>query len=215
MGRPRTPTDLVAGFRSARVLTLDELAGRLPVTRRTVLRRLDEHGYFTSYNLRGRYLTIEEVADFDSRGLFCFKSARFSRYGTLGSTVRHFVEASASGMTHEEIRALLGVRVHNPLFALIGGRAIVRERLGPAYVYLSAAQEVRNAQLRARLSLLGETAFRPTSRQIIAVLLELLRDPRGSREEILSRCQKSGVRITGEVLGAIFTQYDLDKKRAL
>ncbi len=215
MVRPRLQADLVATFRSAGVLTIDELVRRLSISRRTVLRRLAEHGYFSSYNHCGRYLTIEELADFDSRGLWAFKAARFSRYGTLKETVGRFVDASTSGMTHQELCELLGVRVHNPLLDLTNEGVIDRERLGPVFVYLSAATEVREAQIRARSSSLGEVARRPTSRQVIAVLLELIRDPKASREEIVSRCQRSGVRIRRETLDRIFSQYDLDKKRAL
>ncbi|MFC1708101.1 hypothetical protein ACFL59_14995 [Planctomycetota bacterium] len=214
MVRPRIETDIVATFRSARVLTLDELVRRLSVSRRTVLRRLTEHGYFSSYNRRSRFLTIEEVARFDSRGLWCFQDACFSRYGTLKGTVEHFVTASRSGMTHEELCELLGVRVHNPLLALINEGAISRERLGPVFVYVSLATEVREAQIRARSSALGEPALRPTSRQVIAVLLEVIREPKASREEIVSRCQRGGVRVTRETVGTIFTQHDLEKKRA-
>ena len=215
MARPRIQTDLVAVFRSARVLTLDDLGRRLCVSRRTVLRRLREHGCFSSYNHCGWYLTIGEVAGFDSRGLFACGVARFSRHGALKETLKHFVDASTSGMTHEELCELLGVRVHNPLLDLTTEGAIARLRHGPVFVYVSAASEVQEAQIRARSLAFGDVAPRPTSRQVIAVLLELIRDPKASREEIVSRCQRSGVRITRETLDAIFTRYDLDKKRAL
>ncbi len=48
MGRPRKETDIVATFRSARVLTLDDIGHRLSISRSTVLRRLAEHGYVSS-----------------------------------------------------------------------------------------------------------------------------------------------------------------------
>ena len=214
MVRPRIRTDIVALFRSARVLTIGDLVSRLSVSRRTVLRRLREHEYFSSYNHRGRYLTIDEVAGFDSRGLFSHAVARFSRHGTLKETVKHFVCASTSGMTHEELCELLGVRVHNPLLDLTCDGAIDRQRHGPVFVYVSTATDVREAQIRARSLAPIEVAPRPTSRQVIAVLLELIQDPKGSREEIVSRCHRSGVRFTREILDAIFTRHDLDKKRA-
>ena len=214
MARPRLATDLVPCFRSARVLTVDELRRRLAVSRATALRRLSEHGYFSSYNHRGRYLTIEEVARFDSRGLWCFTDACFSRRGTLQNTVGHFVTTSDAGTTHEELSGLLGVRVHNPLLDLVHEGAISRERTGSVFVYVSPVERVREAQLRARSSLPHEPTLRPTSRQVIAVLLELVRDPKASREEIVSRCQRGGVRITKEAVAAIFSRHDLDKKRA-
>ena len=214
MVRPRLATNFVACFRSAQVLTIDELRRRISVSRATALRRLAEHGYFSSYNHRGRYLTIEEVARFDSRGLWCFKDACFSRHGTLKNTVRHFVTASDSGMPHEELSELLGVRVHNPLLDLVTEGAISRKRMGAMFVYVSPAAAVREAQLRARSSIPDKAASRPTSRQVIAVLVELIRDPKVCREEIVARCQRGGVKITRETMGAIFTRYDLGKKRA-
>ena len=214
MGRPRLATNLVPCFRSARVLTIDELRGRLSISRATAHRRLAEHGYFSSYNHRGKYLTIEEAARFDSRGLWCFKDACFSRHGTLKDTVGHFVATSDAGMIHEEISELLGVRVHNPLLDLVNEGAISRERFGPVFVYGSPERKIREAQSRARSSMVVKRALRPTSRQIIAVLLDLVRDPKASREEIVSRCQRGGVRITRETIDSIFTRYDLDKKRA-
>ncbi len=83
MVRPRRELDVVDTFRAPRVLTLEQLRGRLRSSRSTVLRRLDEHGYYSSYNHSGRFLTVEEVADFDSRGLWVWKTARFSRHGNL------------------------------------------------------------------------------------------------------------------------------------
>ncbi len=214
MVRPRIETDIVSSFRSACVLTLDELARRLSVSRRTVQRRLEDHGYFSSYNHRGRFLTVEEVAQFDSRGLWSFKDACFSRHGGQKETVEHFVTASVSGMTHDELSQLLGVRVHNPLLELVQEGTISRERLGPVFVYVSSVTEIREAQVHTRSAAPVRPALRPTSRQVIAVLVELIQDPKASREEIVARCRRGGVRITRETVGAIFAQYDLDKKRA-
>lgn len=215
MGRPRLATNLVATFRRARVLTLDELGRRLSVSRSTALRRLAEHGYFSSYNVRGEFLTIEEAADFDSRGLWVFKKARFSRCGTLKKTVEHFVSSSDAGMTHEELSELLGVRLHNPLLALTQESVLHRERIGSIFVYLNPAARVRRAQIRARLALASRpTLPRPTNQQIIATLLTLVREPRASREEIVLRCQRAGVTTSLEVVDAVFSKYDLAKKRA-
>jgi hypothetical protein len=143
-------------------------------------------------------LTLEEVADFDSRGLWVWKTARFSRHGNLKQTVNFFVENSPQGITHEELATLLG-----------------RERLGPTFVYLSRKTSLRAKQVRRRKSLLAQPKKpRPSSRQIIATLLQLIKDPVASRQQIVLRCQRSGVPISRELVDAIFQTYDLDKKRA-
>jgi hypothetical protein len=215
MVRPRRELNVVDTFRAPRVLTLEQLCGRLRSSRSTVLRRLDEHGYYSSYNHSGRFLTVEEVADFDSRGLWVWKTARFSRHGNLKQTVNFFVENSPQGITHEELATLLAVRAHNPLLELIQEQKIRRERLGPTFVYLSRKTSLRAKQVRRRKSLLAQPKKpRPSSRQIIATLLQLIKDPVASRRQIVLRCQRSGVPISRELVDAIFQTYDLDKKRA-
>lgn len=213
MGRPRLETDVVGIFRSARVLAIDEVMHRLSVSRRTAFRRLEEHGYLSSYNHSGRYVTLKEIPRFDSRGLWCRKDARFSRFGTLKATVEHFVTGSRAGMTHEELSELLAVRAQNPLLELVSEGAISRERIGSSFVYLATAEKVRDAQIGIRTES-GESGLRPTSRQIIAVLLLLIEEPKASREEVVAGCQRKGVRTTREAVDAIFAEYDLDKKRA-
>jgi hypothetical protein len=160
-------------------------------------------------------LTVQEVADFDSRGLWVWKTARFSRHGNLKQTLTFFVENSREGMTHEEIATLVGVRAHNTLLELVHEKKIRRQRLGSTFVYLSRKTSIRAKQARRRKSLLAQPRKpRPTSRQIIATLLQLVQDPAASGQQIALRCQRSGVSISRELVEAIFQTYDLDKKRA-
>ena len=214
MGRPRKQADILNTFLAHRTLTIDQLLNRLNCSRSTVLRRMKEHGYYSSYNHCGRFFTIEEVADFDSRGLWVWKAARFSTHHTLRQTAEHFVQSSKQGMTHEEIATLLGVRVHNTLRELVQTHRIHRQRIGPLFVYLSRAVSVHKKQVDRRMSYMEEhRKVRPTSRQIVATLLELIQHSEARREDIVLRCQHKGVSISRQVVDAIFEAYDLDKKR--
>lgn len=216
MGRPKKEVDFLKMFRAPRILTLGELSDRLSCSSRTVLRRLDEHGYFSSYNHSGRFLTIQEVAEFDTRGLWAWKAARFSKHGTLKQTIEHFVAAEERGMTHEELATILGVRAYNALLELVHERRIYRERLGPTFVYFNRKAVARREQVDRRRSFLQEhQKTRPTSRQIIATLLELIKDPKAGKGDIVLRCQRVGISISRDVVDSIFDTYDLDKKRAL
>lgn len=215
MARPRIRADIRTVFRGPKVLTLDELGRRLAVSRRTVMRRLVEHGYFSSYNLRGRFLTIRGVAAFDSRGLWVWNAARFSEHGTLKETARRFIEVAERGLTHEELAETLGVRVQNTLLQLVEEKKVERRKLGPSFVYLNVKRIVARKQIRERSVFLVENRkAKPTSRQVIAVLLELIRDPKACREDIVSRCEHAGVEMSAAIVEAVFEAYDLDKKRA-
>ncbi len=118
-------------------------------------------------------------------------------------------------MTHAELATLLGVRVHNTLLDLVEEEWLEREQLGPTFVYLSHLSSVRKKQVRQRKVVLKKSQKpRPTHRQIIATLLELIGDPNASRDEIAIRCQRSGVSISYDLVDVIFETHDLDKKRA-
>lgn len=216
MGRRKEEVPLVKMFEAPRILTLDELCERLRISRSTVIRRLQEHHYYSSYNLVGKFLTIEEVAEFDARGLWAWKGARFSKYGTLKNTVEHFVQGSERGMTHQELVALLSVRTHNVLLGLVEANKIQRERLGPTFVYLSSQRSTRREQILQRESFLKDLQKPlPTNRQVIATLLELIQDRHVQRQDVVARCRRAGVTISRDLVDAIFETYDLDKKRAL
>ena len=216
MSRPRKKLSLVRTFLVPRVLTLPQLSDRLGCSSRTVLRRLKKHGYFSSYNHCGKFMTLEEVASFDSCGLWLCKGARFSKYGTLRNTVHQFVHGSEKGMTHEELAMALGLRVHDTLLHLVNEGKIRRERLGPSFVYLSRKRLIQRTQTRQRKEFM-KTSERPraTSQQKIATLLELIKDPKVTRQEIVVRCRHAGIGIKPKVVDVVFDQYELDKKRAL
>ena len=215
MARPRKEIDVAKLFRTPRILTLDQLVRMVASSRATIQRRLDEHGYYSSYNHAGMFLTIPEVAEFDSRGLWFFKAARFSKHGNLRATVEHFVHSSDAGLKHAELASILGVRVHNPLFELVSDGSVARERLGGSYVYVTSKARTQKQQIKRRAELLKEAEKpRPSSRQIIATLLALIADRDASPAEIATRCQRGGTSISRQVVEAIFEQYDLGKKRA-
>jgi len=216
MSRPRKEICLVESFRAPRVLTLPQLSQTLQCSRSTILRRLAEHGYFSSYNHSGMFFTIPEVARFDSHGLWTCKTARFSKHGSLKESLVYLVQSSSHGMTHQELTSVLAVRVHNPLLELTREGTLRRERIGPTFVYLHAKRTRQTEQRKRRKAATPRRpAVPPTHRQTIATLLELIQDPQVSREQIVHRCRRGGVAISPQVVDAVFERYALDKKRAL
>lgn len=215
MSRSKALVSLPRVFLGPRILTFEELCRRLQLSRSSVIRRLNDHGYYSSYNYAGKFLTIEDVVEFDRHGLWGCKGARFSNHGNLKETVQHFVQTSERGMTHAELASLLGIRSHNCLLELVTEQRIVRERLGPTYVYLSCKRSFLKKQIRQKKQFLKESEKpRPTNRQKIATLLELIKDPKVSRKTIVRRCTMTGVMISIERVNIIFEMFDLDKKRA-
>ena len=107
-------------FHRDRVVDLPQILAALHTTSpMTASRRLAELQALSSYNARGRFYTLPDIARFDADGLWWCQGAGFSRLGTLKETVPVLVERAEAGLVHEQLQARLQVRVHNTLLDLV------------------------------------------------------------------------------------------------
>jgi hypothetical protein len=116
----------------------------------TVFRKLRELAYHSSYSHRGKYYTLEEIARFDERGLWSFRSVYFSQDGTLRRTCERLVGDAEAGYAPDELEDVLHVGVKDPLRELARQGRIGREKVAGRFVYFSADAVVRKQQRRAR-----------------------------------------------------------------
>lgn len=116
----------------------------------TVLRKLRELSYLTSYSHRGGYYTLRSLADFDDRGLWSHGRARFSKFGSLIDTVEQFVVRSGAGFLASELVAELQVEVKQPLVCLVRLERVSREEFGGRYLYTALDPKRRRQQSLAR-----------------------------------------------------------------
>jgi len=149
--------DLANLLHERTIATMDELKAALQTdVYLTVLRKLRQLGYITSYSHSGRYYSLEELAKFDENGLWMFGSARFSRYGTLLATTEAFVTLSDAGCYAAELEGLLGVSAKEALLGLFRKGRASRKMFGGRYLYCSSDPEERKRQLALRRALLSE-----------------------------------------------------------
>jgi hypothetical protein len=116
----------------------------------TVLRKLRQIPYLSSYSHRGGYYTLSSVAEFDERGLWSHGDVRFSRFGSLLDTVAEFVVRSSAGYLASELAAELHVEVKQPLLKLVREDRVAREEFGGVYLYTSPQAKRRRQQRLAR-----------------------------------------------------------------
>jgi hypothetical protein len=143
-------------LRKQKVATLPELMVALGSAKRTVFRKLQELPYRSSYSHRGAYYTLDEVAEFDARGLWSYQDVWFSVHGTLLATAHAFVEAAELGHYVEELDHELYIGTKDALRKLVRDARLSRERLGGQFLYCAAAARRRREQLRARRVHLAE-----------------------------------------------------------
>ena len=140
-----------------RIATIDELKETLGTgTDLTVLRKLKELSYYTSYSHRGRYYTLEEITRFDELGLWSFDSVRFSKHGTLIRSIKVLVETSEAGYFTDELESILRVGVKDALRKLYEKNRLHREKIGNRWLYCSNDPHHRERQLKCRTDEEGE-----------------------------------------------------------
>lgn len=129
---------LVELLEKEQILTLDRIAAALGrPSRITIFRKLAQVGARASYSHRGRYQTLDRIAEYDDNGLWSFRGVQFSRQGTLLQTIVSLVEHAQQGYFATELQALLQVRVHNAVAHLYGAKQVGREQLADQYLYVS------------------------------------------------------------------------------
>ncbi len=134
-----------------KIASIDELKHALGTTgTMTVYRSLSRLGYRSSYSHRGKFYTLEEIAQFDHQGLWSFHRVWFSRHGNLVETARELVEASESGFTVEELETVVHVNPKQALLRLYRAKCIHRQKFEDRFVYFSSERSVRKRQLLSR-----------------------------------------------------------------
>ena len=97
-------TNRLKVFLQPKIATMPEMKEALETTvSKTVMRKLRELSYRTSYSHGSRYYTLDTITQFNEQGLWTYHAVWFSQYGTLLSTLTHFVAKSEAGYSANEL----------------------------------------------------------------------------------------------------------------
>lgn len=158
---------LIDLFRRRPIATMQEMKAALGTTvAMTVFRKLQDLSSLSSYSQRGKFYTLEVLAEFDERGLWTCRGVHFSRFGSLIDTVEQFVTRSDRGFLSSELAPELQVQVKDPLLKLVTSRRVVREEISGQYLYCAAEFSKRKEQLRQRCT--------PATAETVALMRESL-----------------------------------------
>jgi hypothetical protein len=150
-------------LRKQTIATMPQLMRALGTSvERTVFRKLSGLAYRSSYSHRGRYYTIDELAQFDAMGLWSFRSARFSAHGNLVDTASALVKASRAGYFVDELDKVLQVTTKDCLRHLTQQGRLTRSDVQGRHLYYSADPTRGRVQLVARQALVGPSAAAAT-----------------------------------------------------
>ncbi len=198
--------------RIKKVVTLAELMLHLHCSRRTVQRRLANWEAISSYNRNGSYYTLPEIPKFDAHGLWRYGGVFFSRFGSLPETFVQLVANSAAGLTAAEAGELLGVRPSSFLWSVREHPALRREKHQGCYLYL-CSEPARYLDQRQQRSRMRGAARLPTDSEAVAILVEKIKDPALSDDQLSRRLKKQKVFVQPEVIHNLFVRHDLALKK--
>lgn len=200
-------------LRIKKVVKLAELALHLNRSERTIQRRLADWRAINSYNRNGSYYTLPDIPKFDVNGLWRFHGAFFSRFGNLPATFVQLVNNSQAGLTAAESGDLLGMRPSSFLWSFRNHPALKREKHQGFYVYYSSEFTLFNHQKQQR-NLMLKTGRFPTSLEAIAILVEKIKRPDLSNEDLSRRLRKQKLFVDPGIIQNLFVRHDpAEKKR--
>lgn len=202
----------VRTFRAQKVATIDELTDLLHCSVSTARRQLKQWKTHTSYNKNGRYYALSDVVRFDADGLWRYRGIGFSRYGNLTQTVVGLVTGSPAGLGAGELGRLLGLEPRSFLSPFREHPALRREKHQGHFVYFAADREIFRQQKRRRMAMRGEAEM-PSDAEAVAILVERIKHPRLSVEELVVRLKKQSVRVSAQGVQNLFAAHGLTGKK--
>lgn len=213
MPRKRSSQDKELKFLHLRkAVTMAELILHLHCSSRTVQRRLTEWRAINSYNQNGRYYTLPDIPKFDNNGLWCYQGAFFSRFGNLPQTVVQLARNSQVGLTATELGELLGLRPSSFLWSFRNHPGLKREKHQGHYVYFSS-EPGRCAEQRQRRSMISKTKRLPSEFEAIALLVEKIKYPELSVEELSRRLRRKKLRVEPDMIRDFFVRHGVEVKK--
>ena len=211
--------DILKAFERNKVLTKDELLDAIGCSTMTAWRLLRQHGYYTSYNDNARHYTLADMPQFDEHGLWTYRKARFSKWGSLTNTIVGLVGESSAGLTADQLRRLLHLKDVQPLLIrLIQRQLVTREKMEGCFVYFPLQEAPRRKlqnQRKKEIERAHAVRSLPPPEHIIALLVQIIQRPRDTPRQWARRLVQRGIRIGSKDIQVILEHYGIDSKKGL
>lgn len=195
-----------------KIITIDALSTLLNSSVKTARRRLKLWNAYTSYNENARYYTLPAIAEFDAHGLWVYNQVRFSRYGNLTNTILHVVTQSPCGLDAAELADMLGISVRSLLTSLQRHPDVKREKIQGRFVYFSAVKKNYTNQKEDRIGMPRSRQL-PSDSEAIAILVETIKHPHLSIEELSLAVRNKHAHITPRSIHNLFNYHGLTRKK--
>jgi len=201
--------EAVKRFQRLKVVTIEQLVDLLESSVITARRQLKKWKAYTSFNMNGRYYTLPEIPRFDENGIWKYERILFSKYGTLAQTICQLIRGSKTGLSARQIAQVVEVASNSSVFSHLQSiPGIRRERHQGRFVYFS---DERYQEQKAALCQ-AQQARLPSDAEAVMILVQYIKHPRSSIEELSERVNGQGRSIDRNVIHRFLEHHDLLKK---
>jgi hypothetical protein len=199
----------VKRFQRLKVVTIEQLVDLLESSVITARRQLKKWKAYTSFNMNGRYYTLPWIPRFDENGIWKYQRMLFSKYGTLSQTICQLIGRSETGLSARQIAQVVEVASNSSVFSSLQRVAgIRRERQQGRFVYFS---DERYQEQKAALCQRQQSRL-PSDAEAVMILVQYIKHPRSSIEELSERVNGQGRSIDRNVIHRFLENHDLLKK---
>jgi len=130
-----------------KIATMNELTDLLKTrSRMTVFRNLKKLNYISSCSHKGKYYSLNDIAEYNEYGVWLYESVTFSKYGTVKKALTFLIDNSSKGYVASELYSILKIKVEDVLLELVKGRSVIRKKMSGKYVYYSKAPNLCRKQ---------------------------------------------------------------------
>jgi hypothetical protein len=183
-------------WRQRKILTLPKLISYLGASVRTARRRLKAWGCLASFNHNGRFYTLPDIPQFDAHGLWFHQQIGFSRLGHLPQTLVALIHQAPGGLTAAQLGQILRLNPRSFLWQFHSHPDIQRLKHQGRFVYLAANPPRARAQMAQRTTPTCATLALPSPLEAVALLVEAIKHPKASPEQLCQRLRPSHPQIT-------------------
>jgi len=199
-----------------KAVSFDAISRSMTHSSVTLRRDLKTLQAITSYTHRGRYVTLPDIAKFNTHGIWFFRGVGFSRFNNSLELIVSVIETSKQGITKQEIEALLHIRISKQIQILLEQELLYRVKIGAKYVYLPS-ETAKDKKMRLKIvnsrQIEEHYEREVTSSDLIAVLKVVLQEKKIEMRLLKRWIKKYSLKIPVAKLERIILKYQLDEKK--
>ena len=199
---------VLENFRRQKIITIEHLVRLLKCSVITARRRLKKWQTYTSINKNGRYYTLPQIPVFDKNGLWKYQTVIFSKHGNLKQTIVALITGSPKGLSAVDIGQLVDLVPNSSFLSQFkDAPGVKREKHQGRYIYLSDSPEIYTRQKQQ-----WTTIVFPTDAQAVVILVQLIKHPDISIEQLAERVSDQGQSVEPATIRSFLQFHDLLKK---